>query len=53
MTLNFIIDLKIWELKELNIDVILATNVKSKCGNKFHITQSYSTNYIEKLTVIL
>ncbi len=51
MRLNFIIDLRVWELKELYVDVILATNVKSKCDNKYIITQKYSTNYIEKLSV--
>jgi hypothetical protein len=51
MTLSFIIDLRLLELKELYVDVILATNIKSKCANKYIITQSYSTNYIDKLSV--
>ena len=51
MSLNFIIDLKLWEIKELLVDVILATNIKSNCDKKFFITQSYSTMFIEKLTV--
>lgn len=50
--MNFVIDLKLVELKELNVDVILATNVKSRCDNKYIITQSYSTNYIDKSTVM-
>ncbi len=51
MSLNFIIDLKLWEIKELYVDVILATKIKSNCDKKFFITQSYSTSFIEKLTV--
>ena len=53
MTLNFIVDLKNWELRELYVDVVLATNVKSKCSNKYIISQTYSTNYIENLSVKL
>lgn len=51
MTLNFIIDLNVWELKELYVDVILATNTKSKCANKHIIPQTYSANFIENLSV--
>lgn len=51
MTLNFIIDLRLLELKELSVDVILLTNVNSACANKFIIKQSYSTNYFENLNV--
>jgi hypothetical protein len=51
MTINFVIDLKEVELKEINVDVILAMNIQSKCDNQYVITQTYSTNFVDKITV--
>lgn len=51
MELNFIIDNQLVELKELKVDVTLATNVRGKCSKRYILSQTYSTNYYDQTLV--
>ncbi len=52
MNFNFLVDELLLQIKDVLVDVILATNIKEKCDKKYMIKQAFSATFSKSSNVI-